>query len=98
MPSLPYVIPLTIQYPSGTGLSSVQVALRNQSTDEVLTQTTNSSGEVLFDCSNFPSGYTNGDIVEIVYSNGSLFAEMEYGAIAKTSSFNILEVDEITVE
>lgn len=60
----PYIIPLTIEYPSGTALSSVQVTLRNQSTDELQTGTTDANGQVVFDCSNFASGFVVGDVVE----------------------------------
>lgn len=60
----PYLIPLVIQYPSGTALSSIQVTLRNQSTEDSLTSNTNSEGQVVFDCSNFTNGYTAGDVVE----------------------------------
>jgi len=67
---LPYVVPVTIQYPSGTGLSSLTVSLRNQTSDEVITQVTDSSGAVVFDCSNFAQGYSIGDVIEwsVVYS------------------------------
>lgn len=66
--SLPYIIPVTVEYPSGTALTNIQAILRNQSTDELLTESTDGNGRVVFDCSNFSSGYTVGDVVEYTVS------------------------------
>lgn len=98
MPANPY-----LPYPiygrlTGTGASSCTVYAKNRTTGETINVTPNSSGEYAFDCANFPSGYSNGDIINIEAHQGTLFAEMEFGAIAKTSSFNILETDEVHVE
>jgi hypothetical protein len=69
----PYNIFLRIQYPSGTNLANVNVTLRNESTNESHTETTNSSGEVGFnigDSGNFPSGWEVGDVISwvVMYS------------------------------
>lgn len=61
----PYLINLTIQYPSGTNLNNVNATIRVESTNESYTKTTNSSGEVAFNLGNtkeFPSGYQVGDV------------------------------------
>lgn len=65
----PYLINLTIQYPSGTNLNNVNVTLRVESTNESYTKTTNSSGEIAFNLGNtkeFPSGWQVGDIFSYV--------------------------------
>jgi hypothetical protein len=69
----PYVVGLTIQYPAGTNLANVNVTLRVESTNESYTQTTNSSGEAVFNLGNknqFPSGYKIGDVFSwvVLYS------------------------------
>ena len=65
----PYLVGLTIQYPSGTDLANVNVSCRIESTNESKEKTTNSSGEANFNLGNtkeFPSGYQVGDIFTIV--------------------------------
>ncbi len=61
----PYVILLTIQYPSGTNLNNVNATIRVESTNESKTKATDSSGEVSFNLGNskdFPSGWQFGDV------------------------------------
>ena len=65
----PYLVNLTIQYPSGTALANVNVIVRLESTNESNTKTTNSSGEVAFNLGNtkeFPSGWQVGDVFSYV--------------------------------
>jgi hypothetical protein len=56
---------------SGTGVSSATVKVRNESTNELLTTTTNASGLYVFDLANFTSGYTIGDTITVytIYQN-----------------------------
>lgn len=66
--TFPYLISLNVQYPSGTSLASVNVACRIESTNEIATKTTNSSGDVTFNLGNtsdFPSGFSIGDSVSV---------------------------------
>ena len=61
----PYLVGLTINYPSGTALNNVTVSVRVESTNESKSKITNSSGEVSFNLGNskdFPSGDQVGDI------------------------------------
>ena len=65
----PYVIGLKVQYPSGTNLANVNVAVRVESTNESRTETSNSLGEVKFNLGNsnhFPSGWQVGDVFSYV--------------------------------
>ena len=59
-----YVVALKIYYPAGTALADINVSLRNESTNERKTKTTNAAGEAVFnlgDPQEFPSGFTVGD-------------------------------------
>src|SRR3990167_8116916 len=56
-----YIVNLTIQYPSGTNLANVNATLRNENTNESETLTSNSSGEVIWNAGNLPSGFVVGD-------------------------------------
>ncbi|KKN05841.1 hypothetical protein LCGC14_1083210 [marine sediment metagenome] len=62
--NLPYLIFGTITE-SGTGVDSATVKLRNESNNELLSTTTDSSGRYIFDSANFTSGYLNGQSVTV---------------------------------
>lgn len=65
----PYLVALTIEYPSGTALANITVTGRIESTNESYSLDTNSSGEVVFNlgsATQFPSGYSIGDIFSYV--------------------------------
>ena len=49
--------------------ASQLLTFTNLTTDETGTDTTNASGQYSFDCQNFTSGYTDGDIIKIVANN-----------------------------
>jgi len=59
--TLPYLIGITVTDSDGNAENGVSVTLKNETTTDTLTQTTNSLGKVLFDCGNFTNGYTDGD-------------------------------------
>ena len=63
---LPYTISGIIYDTDGsTAVSSASVKARNETTNEILTTTSNSSGQYLFDAANFASGYLQTDKVTI---------------------------------
>lgn len=73
MPGVPLIIYGQITE-SGSGVNTITVKCRNESTNDVGTTYTDSSGLYLFDLSdsvNFPSGWTDGDQVTVytIYSN-----------------------------
>ncbi|MBI2136859.1 hypothetical protein HYU06_07345 [Candidatus Woesearchaeota archaeon] len=63
-PGLPKILNLT--FTSGT--QGQIVKLVNRTTDEIVFDTLNASGKLLFDCNSFTSGYTDGDVIDIVLS------------------------------
>jgi len=86
----PYLIGLTVQYPSGTALSNVNITCRVESTNQFNTQTTNSSGQVIFNLGSknqFSKGFTVGDKVSVF----SL-----YTGFQQTFSFTIPNTGETT--
>ena len=54
-----------------TALASATVKIRNENTNKTLTETTNSSGQYVFDCGNLEGGWTEGDKITIyvIYQN-----------------------------
>ncbi len=65
MPGNPHIYGIKVYDTDGTTLfsSSVRVTIRNESTNEELELDTNASSEVVFNLSNFTSGWTSGDRV-----------------------------------
>ena len=67
MPDFPSIITGTITSTSRS-VGGITIQLKNLSTNENLTTTTETNGGYVFDAANFASGYTLGDTVEL--SNG----------------------------
>lgn len=64
MPGSPFVLGITVYDTDGsTPKDGVTVLIRNENTNETQTETTNASGEVIFNLANFSSGWTVGDII-----------------------------------
>ena len=61
MPQAPYVIGVNVTDSAGSAVADTVVTLKNETTNDELTETTNSNGKVIFDCLNFTSSYSNGD-------------------------------------
>ena len=86
----PYLVGLTIQYPSGTDLADVNVSCRIESTNESKEKTTNSSGETSFNLGNnkeFPSGWQVGDIFTIVILYQGFEAYVSHTIAAQEGGF-----------
>ncbi len=72
MASLPYTISGICYDTNGTtALANVKVTLRNERTNETITQNTNSSGQYVLDCGNLTSQYSVGDTITVfvIYTN-----------------------------
>ncbi len=54
-----------------TAVASATVKIRNENINKTLTETTNSSGQYVFDCGNFKGGWTDGDKITlyVIYQN-----------------------------
>ena len=64
MPGTPFTLGITIYDTDGTTvLSDVKVTIRNEATNETQDGNTNSSGQKLFNLTDFTSGWTVGDII-----------------------------------
>lgn len=71
MSTNPYPINITLYDTDGsTVATSKLVVMRNGTTSETSSGTTNGSGEVILDASNFDSGYTNSDVLTIWSTDG----------------------------
>ena len=66
MPSEPYLISGTITNSNGSAGSSLSVTLTNETTGKTLTETTDSNGHYIFDLNNLSTGYSDGDIINVV--------------------------------
>jgi len=64
-PQNPYLINGTVTDGSGTAQADEIVRAHNKTTREFITTKTNDAGFYVIDCANFPSGYQNGDIIEL---------------------------------
>ena len=74
MPVNPYNVTVTVKDTDGsTLLTGIQVNVRNETNNEVLSDTTNGQGIVVINAANFPSEYITGDILTIWSVNGSDF-------------------------
>lgn len=66
MATLPFPIDGTVYDTDGTtALASVKVTIRNERTNETLSDTTDSAGAYTLDCANLASQYANGDTISI---------------------------------
>jgi len=56
-----------------TAIANATVKIRNESTNNTLTETTDANGGYVFNCGNFADGWTNGDLITIyaIYTNYS---------------------------
>ena len=61
----PYIIFGRATDRNGTALSGVTVSLYNENSGETITTITDASGDYVFDCANFPSGWADGDVLTI---------------------------------
>ncbi len=54
-----------------TAVASATVKIRNENTNKTLTETTNGSGQYVFECGNLTGGWTDGDkiTVYVIYQN-----------------------------
>lgn len=86
MPVLPYVIGVQFNQSSGSGRADVSIVLTNVRTEETLTETTNSSGQVIFDLGNLEDGYIIGD--KLTIGKSVLDGDMEYFITANGDETN----------
>jgi len=79
MPGQPYQVAIIVYDTDGsTLLNNVQVTLRQEATNESLEETSNASGEVVFNLADYPSGWTVGDIVTAYIFYKSYTAEVSH--------------------
>jgi len=63
---IPYVVSGTVYQSDGsTALASATVYLRNETSNEVISTTTDSSGAYILDAANLTSGYLTGDVITV---------------------------------
>ena len=74
MPVTPAIVTGTIKSTTKR-VSNVIVSIRNESTGEVLTATTNNDGDYVFDAANYSQGYTLGDVVKSFIDEGYPFMD-----------------------
>lgn len=90
MPGTPFILGITVYDTDGsTAKSDVTVLLRNESTNDTQTKTSNASGEVVFNLADFSSGWTVGDIVTYFvfysgYEASGSFTTTDTGGTTKT--------------
>lgn len=71
MANLPYIVYGTIVDSSSNAVTSTKVTIRNESTSELITYTTNSSGKYQMDIGNLASGYRQDDRITVYCSTGN---------------------------
>jgi len=77
MSGSPYPVDGTLYYNDGTTkLASVLVICKNVNKNETLTQTTNASGQFMFELTDFTSGYKLGDEISLMASYGNYYDEV----------------------
>lgn len=91
----PWIIKGTL---SGTSYANCPVYAYNATTGETISTTSDSNGHYIINCADFPSGYTNGDVIHLMASQGTLFAQTKCSPISKTANFSVFQTDKITVE
>ncbi len=65
MTSIPYVLGVKVNKSDASARANVTVKITNIRTSETMTNTTNSSGETIFDLANFIQGYETGDVIDV---------------------------------
>lgn len=72
----PYPIDGVVYESDGTtAVASALVSAMNVSNGEIVEATTNGSGQYLIECANFPSGYSDGDVISLWVSSGRYYKE-----------------------
>ena len=65
MPFTPYLVFGVATDSGGNLMVGTLITLKNLSSEESITTTTNDLGQYVFDCANFESGWINGDVLQI---------------------------------
>lgn len=86
MPSLPFVWGVELKQSDGSARANVTIKITNNRTGETQTDTTNSSGQAVFDLANFESGYDDGDT--ITTEKSVAHTDMEYFISANGNDSN----------
>jgi hypothetical protein len=97
MPNIPYVIGVIVRDNSNNYASGEQIKLINETTKEAIicNGVTNSFGQMVVDLANLPSGYTNGDYIQVQVIGASTpgtvlkMKTINYGNYAEISKFDI---------
>lgn len=88
MPSTPHLIGIVVKTSAGIVEPNIDVTLHNERTGDELTETSNASGQVLFDCYNFTNGWTNGDYLYFqAEGSGSNEEELRFKIVSRTSGY-----------
>ncbi len=94
MPANPYNVTVTVyDTDSSTLLTGVQVNIRNETNDEVLSETTDGRGQVVINAANFPSEYIAGDILTVWCVNGSDFKSTTHTITSGGVSLTLTLID-----
>lgn len=81
----PYLVYGTLYENDGsTPDASASLTIKNETTSETLTTTTNSIGQYIFDCANFTSNYADGDYVTVTLNeSGSVGQDLKIKIISR---------------
>jgi hypothetical protein len=71
LPFAPYIIFGQATDSSGNNIANATITLKNLNSGETLTTTSNSSGQYVFDCANFESGWYDGDEIQLYTTEGT---------------------------
>lgn len=95
-PSLPYVIGIVVYDSSNVVSAGETVTAYNETNGELITadNVTNASGQTIIDLGNFPSGYTDGDFIQIAVSGtGTLGKDLRFKAVNYADFVQINQLD-----
>lgn len=98
--TIPYVVSIVVYDSSDVAKEGVTVTAKNEASGETITGATltNALGQTLIDLANFPSGYTDGDFIQITASGtGNLGQDLRFKAVAY-GTFNQINELNITYE
>lgn len=89
--NLPYPVYGKVYDTDGTTLmgAGVTVKIRNNTTNELSTTTTNSASEYALDCANFASGYDNTDKITVYTYSKNLYVETTFNISSNKHNYNL---------
>ena len=85
-PFEPYIINGIFTDKNGNAIANATITAQNLSNGNIITTTTNSLGQFLFDCANFEKGWYNGDTIRLTGNAGATIdAEIHFSVDGGTN-------------